>query len=118
MALTITRSAHSRSSSRRSWKARSMRRMSHVVGHKAATVINPRGGVIARSGIISSTPSKPQKEGGNRGQTINSLQSGLNGGNDTDGISLGTIRNGGTLVCKSILLGADLPARIRFPDRD
>ncbi len=60
-----------------------MRRISQVGGHSAATVISPSGGVMARSGIISSTPSKPQNDGGNRGQTISALTFGPSGGNES-----------------------------------
>src|SRR5580658_10718137 len=71
-----------------------MRRIFHVAGHSAATVIRPRGGVIARSGIISSTPSNPQNDGGNFGQTINTFRLAPNGGSQSDGPTSGRTRKG------------------------
>ena len=82
MALTITRSAHNRSSSRNSSKAWSIKRTCQLAGQRAATVISPSGGVIARSGIICSTPSKPQKDGGKLGHTIKTLMFDPRGGKE------------------------------------
>src|ERR1700676_5493146 len=73
-----------------------MRRIFHVGGHSAATVIRPRGGVIERSGIISSTPSKPQNDGENRGHTISTFRFEPSGGNKTGALSFFTIEKGST----------------------
>src|SRR6266436_6238551 len=71
-----------------------MRRIFHVGGHSAATVIRPRGGVIERSGIISSTPSKPQNDGGKRGHTISTFRFEPRGGNKTGALSFFTMEKG------------------------
>src|SRR5580704_15852442 len=73
-----------------------MRRIFHVGGQRAATVISPRGGVMERSGIISSTPSKPQNDGGNRGHTISTFRFEPRGGNKTGALSFFTMEKGCT----------------------
>src|SRR5882757_10027541 len=57
-----------------------MRRIVQDFGQRAATVMSPRGGVMAASGSISSTPSKPQKEDGKRGQIMRTRMLGPSGG--------------------------------------
>ena len=61
---------------------------------QAATVIKPRGGVIARSGIISSTPSNPQNDGGKLGQAIRTLMCGPRGGKEVKSASSVGARTG------------------------
>ena len=54
-------------------------------------MISPSGGVIAASGSIRSTPSKPQNEGGNFGQISRTFRFEPSGGNVCCCISGGTV---------------------------
>jgi hypothetical protein len=75
--------------------------MFQVPGHSAATVISPRGGVMARSGMIFKTPSNPQNDGGKRGQTISTLTFCPRGGKKGPaGTSAGSFRSTGWDTCE------------------
>src|SRR5712692_10507938 len=70
------------SSSLNSSNARSTRRIFHCLGQSPATVMSPSGGTRERSGTISITSARLQKEAGKRGQTIRTLIAGPSGGKD------------------------------------
>src|ERR1700674_1226995 len=70
------------SSSLNSSNARSTRRIFHCLGQSAATVMSPSGGTRERSGTISITSARLQKEAGKRGQTIRTLIAGPSGEKD------------------------------------
>ena len=94
IALTITRSAQPKSSS----PTRQMHGPPDVgsrIGHRAATVINPSGGVMPDSGSICSAPSKPQNDGGNLGHTSNTLRFGPSGGKESRLGSTDNLGSGG-----------------------
>src|SRR6202521_2068147 len=70
------------SSSLNSSNARSTRRIFHCLGQSPATVMSPSGGTRDRSGTISITSARLQKEAGKRGQTIRTLIAGPSGEKD------------------------------------
>ncbi len=79
--------------------------------------MRPSGGVMARSGIISRTPSNPQKEGGKLGHTMRTLTSDPRGGKVTPwdlcaavgggvGMSAGTGAVEGCVLGRTLSLGS------------
>ncbi len=71
-----------------------MSRMCQVAGQSAATVIRLSGGMTDLSGRASSMPSKPQKDGGKRGQTMSTFRFEPKGANESAGLSFDGIHEG------------------------